>query len=133
MKLRRDDQVMVISGRDRGKTGKISRVLPSQNAVVVDGLNVVKRHTKPSSKQPQGGILEIAKPITIAKLMVIDPVSGAPARVGYRTTKDGTKERVFKPSRYSKPNSKAKTPDKGSQAKTEKSKKTDSKSNEKQA
>jgi large subunit ribosomal protein L24 len=103
MKLRRDDQVMVIAGRDRGKTGKISRVLPSLGSVVVDGLNVVKRHTKPSSKHPQGGILEISKPITAAKLMVIDPATGTPARIGYRTAKDGTKERVFKPSRYPKP------------------------------
>lgn len=102
MKIKRDDKVLVISGRDRGKTGKVTRVLPTQQAVVVEGINVVKRHTKPSNKQPQGGILELTKPIASSKVMVVDPATGAPSRVGYRATKDGAKERVFKPSKYKK-------------------------------
>lgn len=120
MKIRRDDQVMVITGKDKGKTGKVSLVIPKQNAVIVDGLNVVKRHTKPSNKIPQGGILEINKPIDASKLMVLDPTSGKPARVGYRLTKDGVKERVFKESRYSKPKKVEKTSKTDSKEKKEK-------------
>ena len=102
MKLRVNDQVMVIAGKYRGKTGKVSRVLPKENAVIVDGINIVKRHTKPSDKHPQGGILEINKPINASKVMVIDPHTGAPSRVNYRINKDGSKERAFKASRYEK-------------------------------
>lgn len=103
MKIKRQDQVLVITGKDKGRTGTVTRVLPKLNAVIVDGINVVKRHTKPSNKIPQGGILEINKPIASSKVMVIDPSTGKPSRVGYKITKDGTKDRVFRPSRYSKP------------------------------
>lgn len=96
MKLRRDDKVVVIQGRDKGKTGKITAVLPKENKVVVENINVVKRHTKPSKKQPRGGILEITKPIDASKLMILDPASGKPARVGYEVKADGSKERIFK-------------------------------------
>lgn len=96
MKLRKDDNVIVIAGRDKGKTGKIVAVLPRANQVVVENINVVKRHTKPSSKQPRGGILDVTKPIDASKVMVLDPASGNPARVGYQFGKDGSKERVFK-------------------------------------
>ena len=99
MKLKREDKVIVIAGRDKGKTGTISAVLPRVNQVVVEGVNVVKRHTKPSQKQPRGGILEVTKPIDAAKVMVLDPQTGKPARVGYAIKADGTKERIFKVSR----------------------------------
>lgn len=102
MKLRKDDQVMVITGKDKGRTGKINQVLPKQNAVVVDGINIAKRHTKPSSKLPQGGIIEITRPISVSKVMVIDPSTDTPSRVSFKLNKDGSKERVFKPSRYAK-------------------------------
>lgn len=102
MKIQRNDQVMVLAGKYKGKTGKVTAVLPSDNTVVVEGINVVKRHTKPSSKNPQGGILEVTKPISIAKVMVVDPTTGTPSRIGYKQTKDGKKERMFKPSRYAK-------------------------------
>ena len=96
MKLRRDDQVVVISGRDKGKTGKVLVVLPGENKVLVENVNVAKRHTKPSQKQPRGGILEITKPIDAGKVMVIDPATGQPARIGYQKNADGSKERVYK-------------------------------------
>lgn len=96
MKLRRDDNVMVIAGRDKGKTGKVLVVLPQENKVLVENINVVKRHTKPSQKQPRGGILEIAKPIDASKVMAVDPATGKPARIGYQKNADGSKERVFK-------------------------------------
>jgi large subunit ribosomal protein L24 len=99
MKLKREDQVIVITGRDKGKTGKVAVVLPNENKVIVEGINIAKRHTKPSAKNPRGGILEIPKPIDVSKLMAVDPASGRPARVGYSLRADGSKERVFKVSR----------------------------------
>jgi len=96
MKLRKEDKVIVITGRDKGKTGKVMAVLPKENKVVVENINVVKRATKPSQKQPRGGILEITKAIDVSKVMVVDPQSGKPARVGYEIKPDGTKERIFK-------------------------------------
>lgn len=102
MKIQRNDQVMVLAGKDKGKTGKVTAVFPANGTVLVEGINVIKRHTKPSSKNPQGGILDVTKPIAAAKVMVVDPTTGTPSRVGYKQTKDGKKERVFKPSRYAK-------------------------------
>lgn len=96
MKLRKLDKVVVIAGRDKGKVGTVTTVLPQENKVVVENINVVKRHTKPSAKAPRGGILEITKPIDVAKVMVLDPVTGKPARIGYEFAADGTKERTFK-------------------------------------
>ena len=96
MKLRREDQVIVIAGRDRGKTGKVLAVIPADNKVVVENINVVKRHTKPGGKFPRGGILDITKPISASKVMVLDPTSGKPARIGFATSPDGTKQRIFK-------------------------------------
>ncbi len=99
MKLKRDDNVIVIAGRDKGKTGKVTAVLPATGQVVVEGVNIAKRHTKPSQKTPRGGIIEITKPIDASKVMVLDPSSGKPARIGFAVKADGTKERVFKVSR----------------------------------
>ncbi len=96
MKLKRDDKVIVILGKDKGKTGTVMAVLPAENKVVVENINVVKRHTKPSNKIPRGGILDVTKPIDVSKLMVLDPASGKPARIGYTVKEDGTKERIFK-------------------------------------
>ena len=102
MKLRKGDQVMVLAGKDKGKTGEVTLVIPKEGKVVVNGINVVKRHTKPSSKHPQGGILELTKPIDVSKVMAVDPQSGVPSRIGFRINQDGSKERVFKPSKYQK-------------------------------
>ena len=96
MKLKRDDKVIVILGKYKGQTGKVLAVLPAENKVLVENINVVKRHTKPSSKLPRGGILDVTKPIDASKVMVIDPASGKPARIGYQIKPDGSKERIFK-------------------------------------
>ena len=96
MKLKRLDKVIVILGKDKGKTGTVLAVLPAENKVLVENINVVKRHTKPSSKLPRGGILDITKPIDASKVMVLDPASGKPARIGYEFKADGSKERIFK-------------------------------------
>lgn len=102
MKLRRDDMVVVIAGRDKGKTGKVVVVIPKENKVVVEGINIVKKHTKPSTKVPKGGILDVTKAIDVSKLMVIDPKSGKPARIGYNVTAKG-KERVFRVGKMAAP------------------------------
>ncbi len=102
MKLRKGDNVLVLAGRDKGKSGEITAVILKENKVIVSGVNIAKRHTKPSSKHPQGGILEITKPIDISKVMAVDPQSGIPGRIGYRINADGSKERLFKPSKRQK-------------------------------
>lgn len=96
MKLRKDDEVMVITGKYKGQTGKVLSVFPALNKVLVENINVVKRHTKPSTKNPRGGILPITKPVDISKVMVLDPATRQPARIGYKVSSDGTKERIFK-------------------------------------
>ena len=119
MKLRKDDKVVVIQGRDKGKTGTVLGVIPKENKVLVESVNVVKRHTKPSQKNPRGGILDITKPIDAAKVMVLDPTSGKPARIGYTVKADGTKERIFKVSanhEAKKSTKKADTADKAEKA-----------------
>lgn len=132
MKLRREDKVIVITGKDKGKTGTIQAVLPRENKVVVENINVIKRHTKPSNKQPRGGILEIAKPIDVSKLMVLDPATGKPARIGYEIKPDGSKERVFKVSANHAGATKAKKADKAEKAeKKDKVKETESKAGKK--
>jgi large subunit ribosomal protein L24 len=107
MKIKRDDQVVVIQGRDKGKSGKVLAVMPQENKLLVEGINVVKKHTKPSNKIPRGGILDVTKPINTSKVMVLDPASGLPARVGYSVKPDGSKERVFKVSSNYKGKTKA--------------------------
>jgi len=82
MKIHKNDNVMVIAGNDRGKSGKVLKVFPSDLKVIVEGINIRKRHTKPSQKNPQGGILEKEAPIHVSNVMLIDPKSNAPTRLG---------------------------------------------------
>lgn len=119
MKLRKGDKVMVMLGRDKGKTGTVSAVFPKTGEIVVDGVNIYKRHTKPSQKQPRGGILEITKPINASKVMAIDPASGKPARIGFTVKADGTKERIFKVSAAMQKSAKKAEAPKAKAAKTE--------------
>ncbi|GAC1369058.1 MAG: hypothetical protein NVSMB39_0470 [Candidatus Saccharimonadales bacterium] len=120
MKLKRDDKVIVILGKDKGKTGTVMAVLPAENKVLVENINVVKRHTKPSNKVPRGGILDVTKPIDASKVMVLDPASGKPARIGYVIKADGTKERIFKVSpNYETAAKKSENTPKAAEAKTE--------------
>jgi large subunit ribosomal protein L24 len=87
---------MVVSGEDRGKRGKILRVLRDKNRVVVEGVSFMRRHTRPSQSNPQGGIVEREAPIHASNVMVVDPKSGRPTRVGARVHEDGTRDRVAK-------------------------------------
>lgn len=93
-RLRKGDVVVVISGDDKGKQGKIVRVLPERDAVVVEGVNRVKRHVKSQPEKP-GGIIEIDAPLAASKVMPLDPQTGKPTRVKYQTV-DGKKARVSK-------------------------------------
>ncbi|KIY21900.1 MULTISPECIES: 50S ribosomal protein L24 [Mesobacillus] len=97
MHVKKGDKVMVISGKDKGKSGIILEAYPKQSRVLVEGINIVKKHAKPSQVNPQGGILNQEAAIHVSNVMPIDPKSGQPTRVGY-TVEDGKKVRVAKKS-----------------------------------
>jgi large subunit ribosomal protein L24 len=82
MKIRKNDTVMVVAGNDKGKTGKILKVFPQVNRVIVEGINMRKRHTKANQKNPQGGITEKEAPINASNVMILDPKSNEPTRIG---------------------------------------------------
>ena len=82
LKIKKGDQVMVITGESKGQKGRVLEVNREKERVLVEGINMVSKHTKPNAKAPQGGILKKEAPVHISNLMVIDPVSGKPARVG---------------------------------------------------
>ena len=92
-KIKKGDTVVVLSGKDKGRTGTVSQVLPKEGKVVVEGVNVAARHRKPSQANPQGGIDRAPAPMAIAKVAVADPKDGKPTRVRFET-KDGKKVRV---------------------------------------
>jgi large subunit ribosomal protein L24 len=93
-KIKKNDTVMVVTGRDRGKTGKVMRVLPERGRVVIERLNIVKRHSKPRGAQSPGGIVEKEAPIAISNVMIFCDRCNAPVRVGLKTAGDGAKSRV---------------------------------------
>ena len=97
MHVKKGDKVRVLSGKDKGKTGVILAAFPKQSRVLVEGVNIVKKHSKPSQVNPQGGIINQEAPIHVSNVMPIDPKSGNPTRVGYQTV-DGKKVRVAKSS-----------------------------------
>ncbi|MFS8630034.1 MAG: 50S ribosomal protein L24 [Bacillales bacterium] len=97
MHVKKGDKVKVISGKDRGKEGVILQVFPKKNRVIVEGVNMVKKHARPSQDNPQGGILNIEAPIHVSNVMPIDPKTGEPTRVGYKII-DGKKVRIAKKS-----------------------------------
>lgn len=95
-KIKKDDEVIVLTGRDRGKRGKVLRALPQEERVIVQGVNMVKRHTKPSQADPQGGIKEKESAIHVSNVALIDPKTNRPTRVGFKILTDGRKVRVAK-------------------------------------
>jgi large subunit ribosomal protein L24 len=98
MKLRTDDEVIVISGKDKGKTGKILRVDRSKDRVYVEGINIVKRHQRPNPARPnaQVGVIEREGPVHVSNVALLDPKDRKPTRVGTRRTEQGTRMRVTK-------------------------------------
>ena len=97
MNLVKGDKVIVIAGRDKGKTGTIQKVIPEQNRVVVEGVNLRKKTNKPSQKNPDGGIVEIYAPINASNVMLVDPKTKEPTRIGHKVVK-GKKVRFAKKS-----------------------------------
>lgn len=96
MKIKKNDKVYITSGKDKGKTGEVSRVLTSSNKVIVTGINLVKKAVKPSKKQAAGGIIEIAKPLPVSNVALVCPKCGKPTRIGISIAKDGKKARLCK-------------------------------------
>ena len=94
MKIRRDDTVLVIAGRDRGKKGKVRQALPKDSRVVVEGVNKVKRHTRPRGTVSQAGIIEREAPLHVSNVMLICTKCNRPTRIGFRFLEDGSKVRV---------------------------------------
>jgi len=88
MKIRKNDMVMIISGNDRGKTGKVLKVFPKKYRVIVEGINLRKKHTKPNQRNPQGGILEKEASIHASNVMILDPKSNEPTRIGSKVILD---------------------------------------------
>lgn len=88
MKIRKNDNVMVISGNDAGKTGKVLKVFPKNSRIIIEGINIRKRHTKPTQRNPKGGIVEKEMPIHVSNVMLIDPKTGETTRLGARIILD---------------------------------------------
>ena len=95
MSIRKNDQVMVRAGKDRGKKGRVLSVLPAKNRVVVEGVNLIKRHTRPNpQKNIKGGIVEREASIHASNVMLVDPDTNEPTRVGKKVLTDGTRVRI---------------------------------------
>ncbi|MGZ3371392.1 MAG: 50S ribosomal protein L24 [Caulobacteraceae bacterium] len=96
-KIKKGDRVVILTGKDKGRQGAILRVLPKEERVVVEGLNMVQRHTRPTQGDPQGGIKSKEAPLHVSNVALVDPKSGGPTRVGFRV-EDGKKVRFAKKS-----------------------------------
>ena len=96
--IKKNDTVVVLAGQDKGKTGMVLKVLVDENRALVEGVNMVSKSTKPSAKNPQGGIVKQEAPIHISNLSLVDPKSGKPTRVGIKVAEDGKKVRIAKKS-----------------------------------
>ncbi len=96
--VKKEDAVIVITGKDKGKKGRVIAAYPRQNRVLVEGVNMVSKHQKPTQQNPQGGILSQEAAIHVSNVMLLDPKSGKPTRVGYKVLENGNKVRIAKKS-----------------------------------
>jgi len=96
IRLKKGDNVIILAGKEKGKTGVILATHPSINKVTVENINVVKRHTKPTQTKPQGGIIEKTKPVPVSNVAIIEPTSKKPSKIGYKFDKEGNKVRIYK-------------------------------------
>ncbi|MHC1578663.1 MAG: 50S ribosomal protein L24 [Dehalococcoidia bacterium] len=94
MRIRKGDTVVIIAGKDKGKKGKVRRALPSDNKVIVEGLNMIKRHSRAGRAARQAGIIELEAPIQVSNVMLVCGKCGSPTRVGFRFLADGKKVRI---------------------------------------
>jgi large subunit ribosomal protein L24 len=94
MKIRKGDKVRVLSGKDRGREGVVTAAFPERDKVIVKGMNIAKRHTKPRSQEDPGGIIDKEMPMHVSNVAVLSPKDDKPTRVGYKVNDDGTKIRV---------------------------------------
>jgi large subunit ribosomal protein L24 len=94
MKIRKGDKVVVLSGKDRGKEGEVSFVSPQKGKLIVDGVNISKKHQRPTKETMQGGIIDKEMPIDASNVAVISPQDGKATRIGYRIANDGSKIRI---------------------------------------
>ena len=95
-RIKMDDTVVIIAGKDKGRSGKVLMVMPKEDRVVVEGLNMVKRHTAPNITHPNGGVVSKEAPLHISNVALRDPKTGKPTRVGFKTNDKGVKVRVAK-------------------------------------
>jgi large subunit ribosomal protein L24 len=98
LSVKKGDKVVVIAGKDKQKSGLVLAVYPKEGRVLVEGVNIVKRHTKPNMANPEGGIIEKEAPIHISNVQLADPKTGDATRIGYKLLEDGTKVRYAKKS-----------------------------------
>ena len=96
MKVIKNDTVLVTSGNYKGKKGKVLKVFPKENRIIVEGVNFIKRHTRPNQKNQQGGIVEKEAPLDASKVMVVCPKCDTPSRIGRQVLEDGKRVRVCK-------------------------------------
>ncbi|HEV7454520.1 MAG TPA: 50S ribosomal protein L24 [Candidatus Saccharimonadales bacterium] len=96
IRIKKGETVIVTTGKYKGQTGKVVAVHPRDNKVTVEGVNIVKKATKPNKTYPQGGIIELTKPMWVSKVAIVEPTSKKASRIGYETAKDGSKIRVYK-------------------------------------
>jgi large subunit ribosomal protein L24 len=96
MKIHKGDRVVVITGKDKGKEGEVTRALPARNKVVVEGVNIAKKHQRRVRQTMQAGIIDKAMPIDVSNVAIVSPADGRPTRIGFRFTPDGQKIRVCK-------------------------------------
>jgi large subunit ribosomal protein L24 len=94
LKIKKGDRVRVLQGKDRGKTGEVARVLPKEGKVIVDGINVAKKHQKATRSTMQGGIIDKDMPLDVSNVAVISPKDGKPTKVGYKFDAEGNKIRI---------------------------------------
>ncbi len=94
--VKKDDLVMIVAGKDKGKSGKVLRVLPEKSRVLVENINLIKRHTRPSQSNSEGGIIEREAPIAISNVQLLCQGCSKPARTGIKTLEDGSKVRFCK-------------------------------------
>lgn len=96
IRIKKGDTVVVRSGKHKGKTGKVTATHPQENKVTVEGINIVTKHQKPTQAHPQGGRIQLTKPIWVSKVSIVEPTSKQPSRIGFKLNADGTKIRVYK-------------------------------------